>query len=184
MLRLIRDRRLVHFVVLGVLAVAVFLFAHERRRLRGPFYRGRPTDLQNGVGGTSGVRGHGLVGDLDRAFAANDTHALWAIGLVIAAVRRAGGRGGDRAVAARRRWAEYLTFVATSVLLVPEVYELTGHVSALKGLHSADQPGRGRLYLLSPNGSSALRGGGRAEEAVRVSATAVGRRWSGSNPGG
>ncbi|GAA2933239.1 hypothetical protein GCM10020221_31260 [Streptomyces thioluteus] len=163
MLRLIAIDRLVHFVVLGVLAVAVFLFAHERRRLRGPFYR-VVDDLQNGVGGPSGVRGHGLVGDLDRAFAAND-RTLWAIGLVIAAYAVLEG---VEAIGLWRaaRWAEYLTFVATSVLLVPEVYELTGHVSALKVctlLINLAVVG----YLLFAKRLFGLRGGGRAEEAVR-----------------
>ncbi len=33
----------------------------------------------------------------------------------------------------RRRWAEYLTVVATSLLFIPEIYELTKHATLLKG---------------------------------------------------
>ncbi|KNB53599.1 DUF2127 domain-containing protein [Streptomyces caatingaensis] len=162
-LRLIAIDRLVHFLVLGVLAVAVFLFAHERERLRGPFYR-VVDDLQNGVGGPSGVHGHGLLGDLEKAFAAHD-RTLWVIGVVIAAYAVLEG---VEAVGLWRaaRWAEYLTFVATSVLLIPEVYELTGHVSALKVctlLINLAVVG----YLLFAKRLFGLRGGGRAEEAVR-----------------
>ncbi|MEV5505378.1 DUF2127 domain-containing protein [Streptomyces orinoci] len=163
-LRLIAIDRLLHFLVLGVLAVAVFVFAHERRRLKGPFYR-IVDDLQNGVGGPSGVRGHGLLGDLDRAFAAH-TKTLWLIGLVIAAYAVLEG---VEAIGLWRaaRWAEYLTFVATAVLLVPEVWELTHRVSALKictlVINLAVV-----IYLLFAKRLFGLRGGGRAEEAQRA----------------
>ena len=32
----------------------------------------------------------------------------------------------------RRRWAEYLTVIATSLLFIPEIYELTKHATLLK----------------------------------------------------
>ena len=42
-----------------------------------------------------------------------------------------------------KRWAEYLTFIATVVFLPFEIYELTERVSPLKVIGFADQP-RGR----------------------------------------
>ncbi|GAA0414804.1 DUF2127 domain-containing protein [Streptomyces luteireticuli] len=162
-LRLIAIDRLVHFLVLGVLAVAVFLFAHERTRLRGPFYR-IVDDLQNGVGGPSGLRGHGLIADLEKAFDVHD-RTLWIIGLVIAAYAVLEG---VEAVGLWRakRWAEYLTFVATTVLLIPELYELHERVSPLK-LCTLVINLAVVVYLLFAKRLFGLRGGRRAEEAVR-----------------
>ncbi|WP_190132512.1 DUF2127 domain-containing protein [Streptomyces mashuensis] len=164
MLRLIAADRLLHFLVLGTLSVAVLLFADRRERLRGPFYR--VTDaLQNGVGGPSGRHGHGLLGELDRAFAARSS-TLWAIGAVLGAYALLEG---VEAVGLwkGRRWAEYLTFVATTVLLVPELYELTGHVGATKVLTLVVNLAV-VLYLLLAKRLFGLRGGGRAEAAERA----------------
>ncbi|WKU48313.1 DUF2127 domain-containing protein [Streptomyces sp. VNUA116] len=163
-LRLIALDRMLHCVVLAVLAVAVFAFAHERERLRGPFYRFADA-LQNGVGGPTGAHGRGLLGEAERAFAAHG-RTLWVIGAVITAYAVLEGveaAGLWRA----RRWAEYLTFVATSVLLVPEIYELTGHVSALKVLTLVINLAV-VAYLLVAKRLFGLRGGGRAEAAVRA----------------
>ncbi|MFI9723221.1 DUF2127 domain-containing protein [Streptomyces sp. NPDC052396] len=163
-LRLIAIDRLVHFLVLGVLAVAVFVFAHERARIKGPFYR-IMDDLQNGVGGPSGLHGHGLLGDLDKAFSAH-TKTLWAIGLIIAAYAVLEG---VEAIGLWRaaRWAEYLTFVATAVLLVPEVYELSHHISPLKICTLLINLAV-LVYLLFAKRLFGLRGGGRAEAAERA----------------
>lgn len=163
-LRLIAIDRMLHFVVLAVLAVAVFLFAGERARLKDPFYRVVDA-LQNGVGGPSGRSGHGLLGELDKAFRAH-TSTLWIIGLVIAAYAVLEGVEAVGLWRARR-WAEYLTFVATTVLLVPEVYELTGRVSATKVLTLIINLAV-VIYLLFAKRLFGLRGGGRAEEAVRA----------------
>lgn len=163
-LRLIAVDRMVHFVVLAVLATAVLLFAERREHLRGTFYRVVDA-LQNGVGGPSGRSGHGLLGELDRAFAAH-TSTLWAIGLVLAAYAVLEG---VEAVGLwyARRWAEYLTFVATTVLLVPEVYELTGRISATKILTLLINLAV-VVYLLVAKRLFGLRGGGRAEAAERA----------------
>ncbi|GHF21260.1 DUF2127 domain-containing protein [Streptomyces morookaense] len=162
-LRLIAVDRLVHFLVLGVLAVAVFAFAHERERLRGPFYRIIDA-VQNGVGGPSGTGRHGFLGDLDKAFAAH-TSTLWVIGAVVAAYALLEGIEAVGLWLAKR-WAEYLTFVATAVLLVPEVYELTGRISATKILTLIINIAV-LVYLLFAKRLFGVRGGGRAEEAAR-----------------
>ncbi|MFC5722914.1 DUF2127 domain-containing protein [Streptomyces gamaensis] len=162
-LRLIALDRLVHFVVLGILAVAVLVFAGERRRLHDPFYRVVDA-LQNGVGGPSGRSGRGLLGELEKAFSAH-TSTLWVIGLVLAAYALLEGVEAVGLWRARR-WAEYLTFVATAVLLVPEIYELTGHITVTKILTLVVNLAV-VVYLLVAKRLFGLRGGGRAEAAER-----------------
>ena len=163
-LRLIALDRIVHFLVLGVLAVAVLAFAGERAKLAGPFYR--TTDLlQNGLGGLSGRSGHGIIAELDRAFGARSS-TLWAIGAVLAAYALLEG---VEAVGLwlTRRWAEYLTFVATTVLLVPEVRELTGRITATR-ITALVINVAVVVYLLVAKRLFGLRGGGRAEAAERA----------------
>ena len=63
-----------------------------------------------------------------------------------------------------RRWAEYLTFIATSVLLLPEIYELTETVSPLKIVTLLINLAV-VVYLLVAKRLFGLRGGGKAEEA-------------------
>ncbi|MET8954500.1 DUF2127 domain-containing protein [Streptomyces sp. NPDC004393] len=163
-LRLIAFDRLLHFLVLGVLAVAVLGFASERARLRSSFYRVMDL-LQNGVGGPSGHAGRGFLGELNKAFAARST-TLWVIGLVLAGYAVLEG---VEAVGLwlTKRWAEYLTFVATTVLLVPEIYELAGgRVTATKVLTLVINAAIS-AYLLFAKRLFGLRGGGKAEAAER-----------------
>jgi hypothetical protein len=60
-----------------------------------------------------------------------------------------------------RRWAEYLTFVATSLLLIPEVYELTGRVTVTKVLALVINLAV-VAYLLFAKRLFGIRGGARA----------------------
>ncbi|WP_055495057.1 DUF2127 domain-containing protein [Streptomyces sp. TP-A0356] len=164
-LRLIALDRLVHFLVLGVLSIAVLGFAHERRRLSGAFYRTMDL-LQNSVGGPTGRSGHGLLGELSRAFAARAS-TLWAIGLVLGAYAVLEG---VEAIGLwlTQRWAEYLTFVATTVLLVPEIYELAeGRITPTKILTLIINVAIS-VYLLIAKRLFGLRGGGKAEAAERA----------------
>ena len=65
-----------------------------------------------------------------------------------------------------KRWAEYLTFIATTLLLIPEIYELTGAITATKIITLVINlvvVG----YLLFAKRLFGLRGGGRAETAER-----------------
>jgi uncharacterized membrane protein (DUF2068 family) len=162
-LRLIALDRVIHFLVLGVLAAAVFLFAADREVLSQPFYRVLDA-VQGGVGGPAGQGGGGILGELQKAFAAKPS-TLWILGLIIAAYALLEGveavglwRG--------RRWAEYLTFIATTLLLIPEVYELTGTITPTKIITliiNLVVVG----YLLFAKRLFGLRGGGRAEAAER-----------------
>jgi uncharacterized membrane protein (DUF2068 family) len=65
-----------------------------------------------------------------------------------------------------KRWAEYLTFIATTVLLPLEIYELTHRVSALKIIGFIVNVAV-VVYLLYAKRLFGLRGGGKADEDLR-----------------
>src|SRR4051794_13332005 len=129
-LRVIAVDRAFHFLILGVLAVAVFLIASHEQQLREDFYRVL-ADIQGGVGGGPlQTDHHGLVGKLDELFSLKrGTLRLVGAGVAGLAVIE-----GIEAVGLwyQRRWAEYLTFIVTTVLIPLEVYELTATVSWFK----------------------------------------------------
>jgi len=129
-LRVIAVDRAFHFLILAVLAVAVFLIASHQQQLRQDFYRVL-ADIQGGVGGGPLQTDHrGLVGRLDELFSLKKgTLELVGAGLAGLAVIE-----GIEAVGLwyQRRWAEYLTFIVTTALIPLEVYELTATVSWFK----------------------------------------------------
>jgi uncharacterized membrane protein (DUF2068 family) len=129
-LRLIAVDRAFHFLILAVLAVAVFLIASHEHQLREDFYRVL-ADIQGGVGGGPlQTDSHGLVGRLDELFSLRKgTLQLIGAGLAGLAVIE-----GVEAVGLwyQRRWAEYLTFIVTTLLIPLEIYELTATVSWFK----------------------------------------------------
>jgi uncharacterized membrane protein (DUF2068 family) len=162
-LRLIAIDRAFHFVVLGAIAVAVFLFAANQHALRGRVYRVL-TDLQGALWGPESDPHHGLIHELRHLFSIQ-TGTLTKIGLVVAAYAVLEG------VEAfglwwQKRWAEYLTFIATAAFLPLEVYELTHKLSPLKLITfilnvAVD------VYLLVAKRLFGLRGGAAAEAAER-----------------
>jgi uncharacterized membrane protein (DUF2068 family) len=165
-LRAIAVDRFVHFLVLAVLAVALLLFVHDRavldqywvRILRG---------IQAGVGGPAhdtSATSAGLFGEVNKLFTADSTHLLLA-GLALAAYALLEG---TEAVGLwlMRRWAEYLTFIATSVLLLPELYELSHQLSVLKIVTLVINLVV-VIYLLFAKRLFGLRGGGEAEQRER-----------------
>jgi uncharacterized membrane protein (DUF2068 family) len=166
-LRLIAIDRALHFVILGLLGIAVFLFTSHRTSLRDTFYR-VVADLQGGVGGgpvqTSRIGHHGLLHDLDRLFSLKGTtlHLLGA-GILAYAVLE-----GVEAVGLwlQKRWAEYLTFLATTLFLPLEVYELTKTVSPFKVIALIINLAV-VIYLLYAKRLFGLRGGAAADEALR-----------------
>jgi uncharacterized membrane protein (DUF2068 family) len=128
---LIALDRVLHFVVLSVLGIAVFVFAAHKALLQRDFVR-IVTDLQGGVGGPVRTSGGSVEHELTRLFSIS-TRNLEITGVVLVAYAVLEGveavglwRG--------RRWAEYLTFIATTVLLPLEVYEITRRPTALKAV--------------------------------------------------
>ena len=160
-LRLIAVDRLVHFLVLGGLAAVVFLFADNRATLNQDF-TAILKDLQGGLGGPVANSNHGIVHDLQYLFAVN-LRNLYLVGAAIAAYSVLEG---VEAVGLwlGKRWAEYLTFVATIVFVPYEIYELTKTVTPLKVVALVINLAIA-VYLLFAKRLFGLHGGGKAERA-------------------
>ncbi len=160
-LRLIALDRLLHFLILGVIAIATFFFLNDRTQLRGTFYRVF-TDMQGGLGGPTSATHSTILEDVRKAFSLRAS-TLFALGLIAAGYALLEG---VEAVGLwyRKRWAEYLTFIATTLLLIPEVYELTGRITVFKILALVINL-LIVAYLLFAKRLFGLRGGGRVERA-------------------
>src|SRR5947209_13921423 len=166
-LRLIAVDRLLHFLVLSALAAAVLLFASDRAALNAEFTR-ILNDLQGGVGGPLTTSKHGIVHDLQYLFAVSIRN-LYLVGAAIAAYALLEGVEAIGLWFAKR-WAEYLTFVATIVFIPYEIDELTKSVTVLKVLAFVINVAIA-VYLLYANRLFGLRGGGKAEHAEREADT-------------
>lgn len=162
-LRLIAVDRALHFIVLGILAIAVAIFAVRRQGLHDEYFRFMDA-LQTAMGGRSRILTHGLGHDLTKAFDMK-TQTLWIIfGVVLAYAILEGVEAVGLWYA--KRWAEYLTFVATTLLLIPELYELSERISALKVVTLVINLAVVG-YLLWAKRLFGLHGGGAAEAAER-----------------
>jgi len=163
-LRLIAVDRAFHFVLLALLALVIFLFTAHRVELRDAFYR-VIADLQHGAGGAPVQRDNsGLLGELDRVFSLRSgTLNVVGIGVAVYAALE-----GLEAVGLwfQRRWAEYLTFLATTLLLPLEVYELVHKLSPLK-ISALIINVAVVVYLLRAKRLFGFRGGAAAERAER-----------------
>jgi uncharacterized membrane protein (DUF2068 family) len=184
-LRVIAVDRGLHTVILAALAVAVFLIASHEQQLREDFYRVL-ADIQGGVAGGPLQTSHkGLVGKLDELFSLDQgTLRLVGAGLAGLAVLEAAEAVG---LWFQQRWAEYLTFVATTLLLPLEVYELTASLSWFKVTALVVNLAI-VVYLLVAKRLFGLRGGGAAEHEERNRDTgwaALERTapWVGVDPG-
>jgi uncharacterized membrane protein (DUF2068 family) len=164
-LRLIAIDRAFHFVVLILLGIGVEIFAAHESSLRGTYYR-ILSDIQRGVaGGPVQTTGHvGILHELDRLFSLR-SGTLRGVG---AALLGYGLLEGIEAVGLwyAKRWAEYLTFIATTVLLPLEIYELSSRFSALKLIGFIINVAV-VIYLLYAKRLFGLRGGGAVDEAMR-----------------
>ena len=110
-LRLIAVDRAIHVVVLTALAVALLTFAAHDQALHHD-YQNIMNDLAGGTPGASQARG--LLGYFGRAFKYSPTHLriLALVLLAFAALEAAEMVG----LWLNKRWAEYLTFIATTAL--------------------------------------------------------------------
>lgn len=162
-LRLIAIDRVLHFLVIGALAVGTLLFVSDRAQLRGAWTRVL-NRLQGGVGGPLADSPHGLLNDVDHLFTVSRTtlvlygiaFAAYAVLNLIEAV------GLWRA----RRWAEYLTLIEVVALVPYEIYELTKRVSVLKILTLLINLAV-VVYLIWAHRLLGARGGRRVEMAER-----------------
>jgi len=163
-LRIIAVDRAIHFVVLGLLAAAVFLFASHEIRVRDVFYR-----IVNAVQGTNTSPAHpaqhGFVHTIEHLFTLKSSTLY----LVAAAAAAYALLEGAEAVGLwfQRRWAEYLTFVATLVFMPYEIYELTRSVTPFK-VAALTVNVLIALYLLLAKRLFGLRGGAAAEAEERA----------------
>jgi uncharacterized membrane protein (DUF2068 family) len=165
-LRLIAIDRAFHFVILVLLGVSVLLFANNEVSLRDAYYR-ILTDLQGGVsGGPVQNSGHvGILHELDKLFSLRSS-TLRTVGIALLAY---GVLEGVEAVGLwlSKRWAEYLTFIATTVLLPLEIYEIIHRRSALKIVGFIINLAV-VVYLLYAKRLFGLRGGGAVDEELRA----------------
>ena len=161
-LRLIAIDRAIHFVVLATLAVVILLFAKNAAHLRQPVYKAL-ADLESGLGGPA--RKHGVINEIHHLFSLQQG-TLTKIGLVVAAYAAIEGL---EAVGLwlQKRWAEYLTFVATTALIPLEIYEIATKGSPLKVLTLIINVAV-VAYLLWAKRLFGIRGGARAEHEERM----------------
>ena len=148
-----------HFIVLGLLGIALLLFAAHEASLRHGFYKVL-TALQRGVGGGPvQTAGHvGIVGELDKLF----SYSSGKVRVIGAAVLAYGILEGVEAIGLwlAKRWAEYLTFLATTILLPLEIYEIIHKGTVLKVIGFIINVAV-VIYLLFAKRLFGLRGGGR-----------------------
>jgi uncharacterized membrane protein (DUF2068 family) len=162
-LRAIAIDRGLHVVILGALAVGVFLVASHEVDLRDKFYAVLGA-LHGGLGGPTSDSGGGFVDRIDD-FLNLPPDKLQLIGLALvayAALQLAEAVG----LWMQKRWAEYLAVVSTSAFLPLEVYELIDRVTALKIVAMIVNIAI-LVYLLFAKRLFGLRGGTAADEALR-----------------
>jgi len=168
-LRLIAVDRILHFLILGTLGIAVLVLAAHEKAARGEFERVLAA-LQAGVaGGPVQTTEHvGIIGELDKLLSLR-AHTLRTVG--VALILYAALEGVEAVgLWLTKRWAEYLTFVATTILLPLEVYEIVNRVSVLKVIGFLVNLAI-VIYLLFAKRLFGLRGGGAVDEARRAADT-------------
>jgi uncharacterized membrane protein (DUF2068 family) len=163
-LRLIAVDRALHFVALALLSVVVVLFASHEVRLRNVYYR-----VVDAIQGTAGGPRHGSGGGFLHSLAHVFTLSSSTLYAVAAAAAAYAVLEGVEAVGLwyQRRWAEYLTFVATLAFLPYEAYELARTVSPFKVVAIVVNVAVA-VYLLLAKRLFGLRGGAAADEEERA----------------
>jgi Predicted membrane protein (DUF2127) len=164
-LRVIAVDRAFHFLVLMILGISVLAVAANQISLEHTFYR-VVMDIQGGAGGVGRNGGHptGFLGEIDKLFSLRSGR-LREVGIALIAY---GLLEGVEAVGLwmGKRWAEYLTFIATTVLLPLEIYEIIHKQTPLKIIGFIINLAV-VVYLIYAKRLFGVRGGGAAEERER-----------------
>jgi uncharacterized membrane protein (DUF2068 family) len=161
-LRLIALDRAIHVILLVGVAIVLFVFVSHRNALQGDY-----NSIMNSLLGSSGGPGalRGFLGRFHKFFLYNPEHLdeLGVVALAYAALEATEMVG----LWLARRWAEYLTFLATGILLPLEVYELTTKLSIVKIVIFLINLAI-VIYLVFAKRLFGVRGGGRAERNRRL----------------
>jgi uncharacterized membrane protein (DUF2068 family) len=161
-LRLIAFDRFIHVVILTLLALLLFFFASHHHDLQRD-YNNIMNDLSGGDQGSTQARGY--LGYLRRAFKYSPS-SLIKLGFVLTAYAALEATEMVGLWFAKR-WAEYLTFIATTLLVPFEVYELSEGFSVFK-IFTLIINLAVVIYLLLAKRLFGLRGGHVAEKERRV----------------
>ncbi len=176
-LRLIAFDRFIHVVVLSTLAVVLFLFARHDAALHKDY-----VDIMNDLDGSNSGEAQlrGVLGYLRKAFQYSPRHLIQ-LGLVVTAYA---ALEATEMVGLwfNKRWAEYLTLVATTLLVPLEIYELIHGVSVLKTITLVINVAI-VVYLLLAKRLFGLRGGHRADMIQRRELGGWARRRTGDSSG-
>ena len=158
-LRLIAIDRAVHFVLLAALSAALLVFSSRVRHYREVFTR-----IVADYGGAEKVARHGPLHEIERLVTLQS--GTLRIAATVAAAYAV--LEGLEAIGLwyQKRWAEYLTFVATTALLPVEAFELSRRVSPFK-ITAIVVNLAIVVYLLFAKRLFGLRGGARAEHEAR-----------------
>jgi len=152
-LRLIALDRAVHVALLATLAFVIFFFVGNHAALQRDY-----SQIVQAFGGPT--QAHPFLGRFRHYFSITPTHLDEAgVGVTAFAALEAVEMVG---LWLAKRWAEYLTFVATAVLLPLEVYELSSGFSVLKVVTFVINLAIA-LYLLWAKRLFGLHGGEQAE---------------------
>ena len=160
-LRVIAVDRALHFLVLGVLAAVAFTLASHHTQAT------RLVDRLNSLfyGSHAGSSApHGLPREIERLLTLNvNTFRLIGLGAAAYAILEGAEAYG---LWFQRRWAEYLTFVATTLFVPYEVYEIADKLTVFRvGAFVVNLAIL--LYLLLAKRLFGLRGGAAADHAAR-----------------
>jgi uncharacterized membrane protein (DUF2068 family) len=160
-LRLIAVDRAIHVVVLTAVAIILLTVARHNQAFHRD-YINIMNDLSGGDPGSSTAKG--IFGTFGRIFkySSADLLKLGFVLLAYAALEATEMVG----LWLAKRWAEYLTFIATTALVPYEVYELAKGVSAFKLITFIINVAV-VVYLLLAKRLFGLRGGHRAEQQRR-----------------
>jgi len=161
-LRLIAVDRALHFFLLAALAVLAFALASHRDRV--VHFVNRLNVVFFGARSGRGAPTRGFTHDVERLLTLQVT-TLRLIG--VAAALYALLEGAEAyGLWFQRRWAEYLTFVATALFLPYELYELSRKITILR-IGALVVNVAILLYLLLAKRLFGVRGGAEADRAAR-----------------